>query len=193
MTSKSKNENQNLALTKLNKMAVGEWICEVCNQLHNSLPDLGTNAPHVVGVPDEVEDNSALRMDGSFLSEDFCVIDGRYFMVRTSLQFPIQGLASEFGFGVWSTLSQKNFEIYLESFDDGYPEDGDDIWFSWLMTNLTYFGQTFQTKTNIVPQPDRQRPHVVFIEEDHPIYKFQKNGISPVELLEIYGYYGCRP
>ena len=190
---KSKNilANKN-ALKKLETMASGEWQCGGCKFTHRGLPDLGTTYPDVAGVPKEPELNSALRMEDSFLSKDFCILNGQHFFIRTVLKFPIQGRSEEFGFGVWSSLSRKNFDLYIESFDEGFPEGKEAHWTSWFMTNLNYFETSFKAKTWVVPQTNRKRPFVLFIEEDHPIYKLQNEGIEPRELLKIYDYYGCR-
>ncbi len=188
-----KNASRKKALAKLELMSSGEWQCAGCGGLHNGLPDLATNHPHVSGVPTEQELNANLRLDGNFLSEDFCVLNGEHFFIRTILKLPIQGRDDEFGFGVWSSLSRTNFNLYLDSFDEGFPEGDNEHWTSWFSSSLSCFEKSFKAKTWVVPQPNRQRPHVLFVEEEHPIYQFQQNGLEPAELLKIYAHYGCSP
>ena len=193
MFSTGRNSANKKALKTLELMSSGEWRCVGCGDTHNGLPDLGAAYPDVVGVPKEVEPNSALRMDGNFLSEDFCVMKGKSFLIRTVLKFPIQGREDEFGFGVWSTLSRKNFDIYVENFDDGFAAYEEVQWTSWFMTNLSYFTETFSSKTWVIPQPNRQRPQVLFMVDGHPITSLQRKGLEPTELLKIYDHYGCKP
>ena len=192
MSEHEKPSLQKKAIEALDKMASGDWRCGGCEAMHNGLPDLCTTYPDAAGVPKVPELNSALRMDESFLSEDFCILDGKYFFIRTVLMFPIKNYDHEFGFGVWSSLSKDNFEIYVENFDVGFDDGVDLNWTSWFMTNLNYFGQTFSAKSWVKPQANRQRPIVFFADEEHPIYQLQTDGIEPMELLKIYDYYGCR-
>ena len=49
-----------------------------------------------------------------------------------------------------------------------------------------------ETVTPLVPQTNRKRPFVLFVEEGYPIYKLQNEGIEPRELLKIYDHYVCR-
>ena len=131
-------------------------------------------------------------MDGDFLSEDFCVIDGENFIVRAVLKFYVEGLNDEFGFGVWSSLSRDNFEKYLETFDDGIDEAGPE-WSSWFCSNLSYFGKTVGEKAWVIPQPKRQRPLIYLMNEDSVIGRSHKRGLVASTLLEIFEYYGHSP
>src|SRR5258708_11551929 len=54
------------------------------------------------------------RSGVNFLSEDFCVLEDEHFFVRGVLLIPIIGTGTSLGYGVWSTLSRANFQIYLE-------------------------------------------------------------------------------
>jgi len=188
-----KNAQNKNALKKLKLMEKGKWQCIGCNSMHHGLPDLAPTHPDVAGVSKIPEDNSALNLDGNFLSEDFCILNGEHFFIRTILKFQVIGLGKEFGFGVWSSLSRENLEHYIENFDVGFSEGNELSWFSWFMTTLNYFEETFKAKTKVVPQPNRQRPIVLFSEESHRIYQLQRDGIEPTEMLKIYSYYGCQP
>jgi hypothetical protein len=75
------------------------------------------------------------RMDGDFLSEDFCIIGGDSFFVRGVLEIPVHGLAEKFGFGSWSSLSRPNFDLYVERFDDG-DYAGLGPWSGWFSNRL---------------------------------------------------------
>lgn len=49
------------------------WKCASCDVEHEGMFDIGSRAPDHWGKAEELEPNSALRLDGDFLSEDFCV------------------------------------------------------------------------------------------------------------------------
>jgi Uncharacterized protein conserved in bacteria (DUF2199) len=105
------------------------WSCAVCGETHQGLMDLVCPIPaHWTGT-EEKAPNGALDLSGNFLSEDFCVLEGRHFFVRATLQLLIRGSGGQqFGFGVWTTLSRENFERYIETFDNG-EQDGLGPWF----------------------------------------------------------------
>ena len=131
-------------------------------------------------------------MDDNFLSEDFCVIDGENFIVRGVLKFYVEGLDDEFGFGVWSSLSRDNFDKYLEIFDDGIEETSPE-WSSWFCSHLGYFGKTVGEKAWVIPQPNRQRPLIYFMNENSIIGQSHSAGLAASTLLEIFEYYGHSP
>jgi len=118
-------------LTAAEQLRNARWRCASCDEEHSWPFDLAAHAPDPWHGPQDYETNGALRLDGDFLSEDFCVLDGKYFMVRAVLTIPVQGVEGVFGFGCWSTLSRENFDKYVEGFDNGdYPDWGP--WSGWL-------------------------------------------------------------
>ena len=170
----------------------GAWTCAGCDEVHHGVMDLAAFAPDPWPHGEEKEPNGALRFDGDFLSEDFCVLDGKYFMVRAVLEIPVHGLAEKFSFGCWSTLSRENFERYLDGFDHGdFPDWGP--WSGWLCNQLeTYLGTDPQSVW-VYPQPDRQRPTLLVMDADHRLAIDQHDGITIERLAEILRYYGHAP
>ena len=154
--------------------------------------DLACFAPDPWPHAEEREPNSALRFDGDFLSEDFCVLEGRYFMVRAVLEVPVHGLADKFGFGCWTTLSRENFEKYVEGFDDRKFTDRGP-WTGWLCNKLADYIGDKPEGLWVYPQADRQRPTLMIANEGHPLAIAQEDGISPERMLEILQHYGHTP
>lgn len=175
--------------TAIEKLRGQPWHCASCKAEHSGMFDIAAWAPAFWEGPELCEENSALRTDGDFLSEDFCVIDGSNFFVRGVLLIPVHGLDEPFGFGVWSTLSRKNFDIYVGGFDDSdYGDWGP--WTSWFSTALPDFGDTLAKPAWVEPRPERQRPLVRLHDADHPLSAAQRDGIPPERVLEIYAAYG---
>jgi hypothetical protein len=166
-----------------------EWLCSSCDQPHTGMIDLAPNAPDPWDGSPEHEPNSALRLDGDFLSDDFCVMDGKYFMVRCVIEIPVHGLEQKFGFGCWGSLSRANFEIHADHFDDG-DYQGSGPWSSWLCNRFyTYIG-TDPVSCRMYPQLDRQRPVLKLQDDGHPLAVDQCIGVSPEKVLEYYRHYG---
>jgi hypothetical protein len=170
----------------------GQWHCASCDDLHVGLMALAAFAPDPWPHGEKREINDALRLDGDFLSEDFCVLGGKNFLVRAVLEIPVQGLAEKFSFGCWSTLSRENFDKYLEGFNDSnYPDWGP--WTGWLCNQLeTYIGTKPQS-VYVFPQPNRQRPTLRIMNSVHPLAIDQEKGISVERLVEILRFYGHAP
>ena len=154
--------------------------------------DLAARAPDFWEGPEEYEPNSNLRMEGDFLSEDFCVLRGEHFFVRCVFDIPVHGLEEKFGFGLWSTLSRSNFGIYVQAFDEGrYANMGP--WTGWFSNRIATFEDALNQPCWVHPQLDRQRPVISLDDDDHPLAIAQRDGISAERVLEIYAAYGHAP
>lgn len=178
--------------TALEILTGAQWRCAQCEADHEGMFALAAFAPDQWRGAEDYQHNGAIDLDGDFLSEDFCVLNGEYFMVRAVLEIPVQGMSERFSFGTWSTLSRANFDKYLAGFDDGaYPDMGP--WPGWLCNSLADYTATDPLALWVCPQPDRQRPSLFVQDDDHPLAIAQDNAISPERVLELYNHYGHRP
>ena len=163
----------------------GDWTCSCCGERFHGIMDIAADYPDPWPHGGGYEPNSALRLDGDFLSEDFCVLDGEHFFVRCVLEFPVHGLDRTWGFGCWSSLSRKNFDKYVDGFDRGEYSDAGP-WFGWLCNGLKpdfVFDQS--VPLDVCPRPGRQRPLLFVIDQENPIATAQREGLSPEDLLAI--------
>jgi hypothetical protein len=112
------------------------WECSSFGLAHMGLFDLACDNPDFWRGSAEKSSNSAVVGSDNVLAEDFCVIDGQHYFVRCVLELPLVGLSDKaFGFGVWATLSKKNFALYCEDFDSGQPGTLGP-WFGWFSNRL---------------------------------------------------------
>lgn len=114
-------------------------------------------------------------------------------MIRCVLPIPVIGVQGDFGFGCWSTLSQENFDKYIDGFDSGeYADMGP--WSGWLMNQLATFTDGKEPLPVLVqPRTERQRP-LLFVQDDyHPLAIAQEEGITSERMLEVFRYYGHGP
>lgn len=134
-------------------------------------------------------------MEGDFLSEDFCVLEGRDFLVRAVLAIPVIGLQGDFGFGCWTSLSRANFAKYVDGFDTGehggeHGEEGP--WSGWLCNRLTGFIEQ-PTAVWVEPRLGGQRPLLWIQQDGHPLAVAQKHGVTAARMLELLAAYGHAP
>lgn len=91
--------------------------------------------------------------------------------------------------GVWVSHKKENFKIYLEHFDS----DAIGPFFGWLSTEIDYFAEsTLNLKTHAVYQGHGQRPRIVLLESEHPLYLQQRDGITLAEAWKIAHFYQDR-
>ena len=134
--------------------------------------------------------NSEVLTSSNILTEDFCVLNGEHFFVRCLLRLPIVAKPDvSLGFGIWSTLSRGNFDLYLDTFDSG-EQGGLGPWFGWFSNRLRGYPDTMGLKCHVQPQADRQRPLIAIEPTEHPLAVEQRAGITLDRVLEIYALHG---
>ncbi len=163
--------------------------CSSCKNVHRGLFDLACGKPEQWPGPETKVPNADVLGATHVLSEDFCILEGTHYFVRCVLELPIIGSKKAFGYGVWSTLSRKNFEQYLERFNSGNYQ-GFGPWFGWFSNSLKGYPETLNMKCHVHPRNGRQRPLIELEPNDHPLAKEQLDGISFDRLLDIYALHG---
>lgn len=155
--------------------------------------DIAAIVPNVWPDAWEYEPNGALRLEGNFLSEDFCVLDGEHFLVRSVLQIPVHGLTEDFGYGVWCSLKKEHFIEYVADFDSELLEDSP-RWWSWLCNMAQpYYNGEEPLGGHLRRRSGRRRPLFYVADEDHPLASAQREGITPEDVLAIYEFHGHTP
>lgn len=176
----------------LAKLRGADWTCADCEMPHIGMFHLAAFAPDPWPGPEQYEPNHALRLEGDFLSEDFCVLGGQHFFVRCVLPIPVHGLDEAFGFGCWGTLRLENLQLYIDHFDSGtIPPEAP--FFSWLCNAVKPFNLREPLACTMHPRAGRQRPYLYVTAPEHPLATAQRDGISPEEVLHYYTVHGHRP
>lgn len=147
--------------------------CSHCGaELKDHCRDLAFNEPAYWQFSDDPENQ---------LDSDFCVMnleDGRHYFVRGLLQIPIQGTDEVFGWGVWVSLSEKNFHRYQKVYGTR-RELKEEPYFGWLSNELPGYADCLGLKTNVCLQGGHMRPHIVLDHEDpHPLCQDQHVGYT---------------
>lgn len=166
------------------------WSCTACGQQHHGLFDLACSRPDHWQGSEIQRPNAEALTSRHFLSEDFCILDGEHFFVRSVLPIPLLGSGGgTFAFGVWSTLSESNFERYRETFDSG-DQGALGPWFGWFSNRLRGYPDTLNLKCQVHPRAWRRRPWIEITLQDHPLAVEQRTGITLERLAEVLGLYG---
>lgn len=155
------------------------FTCGVCGEVHEDLPNIGHDAPvYYYEVPEEE------RVKRCSLNSDLCIIDKEYFFIRAVLLVPIIGVDQEFGWGVWSSLSEANFKRYQELWiAEDLSDDGP--YLGWLSNELPFYPDTLKLKVRVHLQENGQRPLLELEPTDHPLAVDQRNGLPWVRAVDM--------
>ena len=152
------------------------FLCKCCGERHEGLPDLAFDAPYYYDDLSKDQKRTIATKDA-----DLCTIANEDFFIRGILLIPIIGMDAEFGLGVWVSLSQRNFQRYVELYDAADPT-AEGPFFGWFSNRLPSYPETLSLKTNVHLQPYPNRPQIELEPSDHPLSVHQRHGINVVAL-----------
>lgn len=156
--------------------------CSECNEVHEGSPSFSFRAPAPY-----LEQSNDVQEAGE-LGSDLCKFrdeDGEHFFIRVVLEIPIQDVGEPFTWGVWVSLSEQNFERYIDTYDE--PKL-DDCYFGWLCNYLPYYESTYALKTNVRPQSGGLRPYIELQDHSHALEIDYHHGITAERAQEIAEY-----
>ena len=156
-----------------------KYLCSVCENEHDGFPSWASDRPaDYWDVPDDKRESDV------FLTSDSCVIADRFFFVRASLDIPIIGSSESYSWGVWISLSEKNFFTWQDHYNVRERSHVGPF-FGWLCSVISVYPETRHLKTNIYRRNDGLRPLVDLEPTDHPLSVHQRHGITLDELAQM--------
>ncbi|MBI4750708.1 MAG: DUF2199 domain-containing protein [Acidobacteria bacterium] len=159
------------------------YQCAYCGEIHDDLPDIGSDRPDLCWSIPETEWNQ--RVD---LTAETCVIDKIHFLIRGVIELPIHDTPETFGFGVWISLTKEDFDTYLEN------PDTDEIgpFSGRLGTNIRFYAEDTTSIQTLVHFLGHNARPIILLDPmtNHPLGIDQRNGISLSKAWEIVHFYG---
>jgi hypothetical protein len=156
------------------------FTCTACGEVHEGMPAFDWPHPiYYTAVPEEE------RTARCVLTSDMCMIDGGDFFVRGCIDIPVHGQDESFSWGVWTTLSEKNFRHYEDLFNSEKRSDHGPF-FGWLSSHIWVYPDTLNLKTRLHLRDHGVRPYVELEPTDHPLAVEQREGITVERVAEIY-------
>jgi hypothetical protein len=159
-----------------------KYHCKTCGREHIGLPDIGYDSPHhyASASPEEQKRDFVLTADTCTMKD----AEGEHYFVRGVLLIPILATKEHFGWGVWVSLSQKNFDRYVALNDDSIIEK-EPPYFGWFCTNIPGYPTTLSLKAKVELQTGNQRPLITLEPGPHPLSKEQHEGITIERAIEL--------
>lgn len=154
--------------------------CRNCSKLHEGIPAFVWDYPlQYLQVPE------GERPHRCSLTSDTCVIDDDAFFVRGCLEIPVIGEEQTFSWGVWTSLSEKNFRHFLELFAEPKRSQHGPF-FGWLCSHIWLYPDTVNLKTMVHLRDGGIRPFIELEPTDHPLAVEQRSGITLDRVVDIY-------
>lgn len=154
--------------------------CRSCSQVHEGIPAFGWDYPvQYLDVPEGERERRC------FLTSDTCVIDDEFFFTRGCLEIPVIGHDESLSWGVWVSLSEKNFRHFEELLGVAKRSDHGPF-FGWLCAHIHVYADTLNLKTMVHLRDDGIRPYVELEPTNHPLAIEQRDGITLERVAEIY-------
>jgi hypothetical protein len=152
--------------------------CHTCGKWHEGLPlDYAYDAPYYW--------SDTLKSDtDSLLNSDLCVIKNQDYFVRGLIEIPVIGSDQPFRWGVWTSLSKKNFDKMVELWDDPKLLD-EPAYFGWLSSSIDIYPETLNLKTEVHSRSITERPLIVLEPTEHPLSIEQRDGMTMKRVREI--------
>lgn len=111
--------------------------CSCCGRVHEGSPSFGFRAPDpYLEQTKEVQEAGELGTDLCRYKDE----DGEHFFIRVCLEVPILGVEEAFMWGIWVSLSEQNFNRYVDTHDHPDPTER---YFGWLCNYLPYYEKTY--------------------------------------------------
>lgn len=153
-----------------------KYICECCGEEKEDWPALAYQAPlFYLNLPEE-------EMENADLSSDFCVVETpeyKHRFIRTVMVQEVKDSCQDLEYGIWVSLSEKNFNEYVENYDNEEFEAG---YFGWLSNFLPDYHFEENIPMNVVVNNKVGRPFIYPHDNfEHPFVHDFYNGISEAE------------
>lgn len=153
------------------------YTCPSCGETHDSWPALAFRAPDSY-VHLSVEEKESI----AFLNSDFCVIeypDQTDRFIRVVMTQKVNDHCSDLEYGIWVSLSEKNFHDYNDNFDNPNHQVQ---YFGWLSNKLPDYTFKDYIPCLVQTRPDGQRPEIAPRPDfEHPFVQDYYNGITKAE------------
>jgi hypothetical protein len=156
------------------------YYCATCGKHHDELPmSFGFAEPlPLLDIPKKERRRRCEHND------EICMIDGKEFFIRGCLEVPVHDHNEPFVWGVWVSLSEKNFKRTINLWETPGRES-EAPYFGWFSNRLPIYPETVCLKMHVHTRPVGKRPRIELEPTDHPLAVDQREGITMARVHEI--------
>ncbi len=154
-----------------------KFKCHQCHEIHDGFPELGFSSPDYWTDPSDSESNS-----DCFLQSELCRIDEDFF-IRGCLEIPIIAEDEFYAYGVWISVSEKNFDRYRQHLKDNTLHL-DDRYTGYICNSIPGYENTLDLRAAAYLREDL-RPRIELEPTEHPLAVLQHEGMTVDQLSRI--------
>ena len=140
--------------------------------------NFGMDAPSSVFLGPPEERDSLVK-----LTPEWCTVRDDTFFIRGIIEIPIRDNPEPFVWGVWVSLSEKNFRRAGELWNVEGREN-EPPYFGWLCSTLPGYPDTLRLKTHVHTRPVGSRPTIEIEPTDHLLAVEQREGITMAQVYQ---------
>lgn len=153
--------------------------CTVCGAYHEQLPmGIAFASPDFVSKLLPWDKESRCKM-----SDDWCIVDDQMYYIRGCLEIPVIDSPQPFSIGVWSTLSEADFDTTMELWSDPKRID-EPPYYGMLANEIPFYEDTRMLQTKVQTRGVGERP-LIYVPDKHPLGVDQRDGISRERVIEF--------
>lgn len=154
-----------------------KYKCNTCGKEHEEWPALAFNSPFHYNNLSEEEKKRIAK-----LGNDSCIVqheDQTDLFIRATLSQKVNKHCEALDYGLWVSLSEKNYLDYQENFNN---PNHDTQYFGWLCNSIPEYENTLSIPTTVKTRKNNQRPEIIPHDDfDHPFVKDYYEGITKEE------------
>jgi len=117
-------------------------------------------------------------------SSDQCIVDDKHFFILGNLDIPVLDTELKIRYSLWSSLSEANF-LRATALWEREGRESEPPYFGWLANQIPGYEDPWSIQLNVHTQPVGIRPLIEVIEEGHPLWRDQREGISLDRYYEL--------
>jgi hypothetical protein len=145
------------------------YTCSICGQVHEGLPALGFEVPYYYHNLSAQEKKEIAQLDSDFCTIHYLERTDRF--IRVVLNQKIIDCSETLQYGVWVSLSEKNFNDYKENYNSINHVT---TYFGYLSNKLPNYENTLSIKTNVKTSAGNARPEI-FPHDDQTDNAFERD------------------
>lgn len=147
--------------------------CDICGVQH--IPD---DLSFAVDEPDPIfQVPSDQRLKRVCADSDFAVLDGEIFFVRGLIVVPVHEHEPML-LGCWVNVWPDHFSLMKHARESGHIDPGSFHLPGRLTNTWECYPSLLNRRVRIIPQPDGTRPDFILVDDGHPLFQHQREGIS---------------
>lgn len=154
-----------------------KYTCSCCGKEHFEWPALTFKSPDNYNSLSQQDKDTIAEIDS-----DFCVItysDQTDRFIRCTLIQKIIDHCEDLEYGLWVSISDKNFNDYSSNFDN---ENHETTYFGWLCNDIPEYDFSDSIPMTVLTKTGNQRPEIFPHKDfDHPFVKDYYSGITKEE------------